>query len=99
MFYHLKIIVRNVQCDRFHSVVNIGGLSIGMAAAILLLAWVYNRYFFGEGDRQMKFQTLHTDPSFLTVFSFPLLQGDANTALNDLYSYIRGIKRVPSNLA
>ena len=146
MFYHLKIIVRNLQRDKFHSAINIGGLSIGMAAAILLLVWVYNQwshdrfhekanlihqvwtrattngqvncwdvtslvigpalkdeypevvesvrvsnpnsYFFGEGDRQMKFQTLQTDPSFLTVFSFPLLQGDVNTALNDPYSVI-----------
>ena len=37
MFYHLKIIVRNLQRDKFHSTINIGGLSIGMAAAIFFV--------------------------------------------------------------
>jgi hypothetical protein len=136
MFYHLKIILRNLRRDKFYSIINISGLSIGMAAAILLLVWVYsqwsndrfhtktkqihqvwnrtehsgevecwnstslvigpalkdkypeiiesvrvsetNSYYFGESDKQMKISTIFAVPSFLTVFSFPLLQGNVN---------------------
>jgi len=146
MFYHLKIILRNLRRDKFYSAINIGGLAIGMAASALLLVWVYNQwsydrfhtkakqiyqvwdrrtfngqvscnsytslvigpalkdqcpeivqsvrisstgnYYFGESDRHLSIRTQYVDPSFLTVFSFPLLEGDANTALNDPHSII-----------
>jgi len=146
MFYHLKIFLRNLRRDKFYSTINIGGLSIGMAAAVLLLMWVYNQWsydrfhtkanqiyqvwsrsevsgqincwqatslltgptlkdeypevvesvrvtgggnsFFGEGDRHLTMNTMFADPSFLTVFDFPLLKGDVQTALNDMYSVI-----------
>ncbi|MDR0795093.1 MAG: ABC transporter permease [Tannerella sp.] len=145
MFYHLKIMVRNLRRGGFYSAINIVGLAIGMAAAVLLLIWVYNQwsydrfhpkakqihqvwsrneiegvincwqatslmigpalkdeypeivesvrvfpgdYLFGEGDRSMTAKTTYADPSFLTMFNFPLLYGDANTALNDPYSII-----------
>jgi ABC-type lipoprotein release transport system permease subunit len=146
MFYHLKIILRNLKRDKFYSAINIGGLAIGMATSVLLLLWVYNqwsydrfhpnakqihqvwsrddnngsiecwqstsilmapalkeeypevveavrvpetiKHFFGESDRQISIRTLYTDPSFLSMFSFPLLHGDAATALNDPYSII-----------
>ena len=51
-------------------------------------------FYFGEGDRHISIRTLHADPSFFTVFSFPLLQGDVNTALNDPYSIILTEKAV-----
>ncbi len=51
------------------------------------VAWPSN-ILFGEGDRNMSISTLHADPSFLTVFDFPLLKGDVNTALNDPNSVI-----------
>ena len=44
--------------------------------------------YFGEGDRHISLNTKYADPSFLTMFSFPLLHGDANTALNDPHSII-----------
>jgi ABC-type antimicrobial peptide transport system permease subunit len=47
-----------------------------------------NSSYFGEGDRQIKIPVMYADPSFLTVFSFPLLHGDTKTALNDPYSII-----------
>ena len=34
MFYHLKIIVRNLQRDKFHSAINIGGLFTVVAILI-----------------------------------------------------------------
>jgi len=152
MFFHLKIMLRNLRHGGIYSAINIGGLSVGMAAAALLLLWVYNQwsydrfhpkaeqiyqvwsrsadegqiscwnatsmmigpalkdqypeivesvrvahkqnYFFGEGDRHLSIGAMHADPSFLTVFSFPLLQGDVHTALNDPYSIILTEKAV-----
>jgi ABC-type antimicrobial peptide transport system permease subunit len=44
MFYHLKIMLRNMRRGGFYAAINIVGLSIGMAAAILLLMWVYNQW-------------------------------------------------------
>ncbi len=40
------------------------------------------------GDRKINLQAARVDPGFLTMFSFPLLQGDINTALNAPYSIV-----------
>ena len=51
MFFHLKIMLRNLQRGGVYSVINIGGLAIGMAAAILILAWIYHEWSY---DRFMQ---------------------------------------------
>src|ERR1043166_4932937 len=37
---------------------------------------------FSVGDKRLNVKGTMVDPDFLTMFSFPLLKGDANTALN-----------------
>jgi len=44
IFFHLKIMLRNLQRGGIYSVINVGGLAIGMAAAILILAWIYHEW-------------------------------------------------------
>ena len=145
MFYHLKIILRNLRRGGIYSAINIGGLAIGMAAAILILTWIYHQWSYDrfhakkkdlyvaytrtavEGDllswdwtpmplgpalktdypenagvARMKYYTFlfvndetklniktgWTDPDFLTMFDFPLLQGSVETALKDPYSVV-----------
>jgi len=44
LFYHLKIMLRNLQRGGIYSAINIGGLAIGMAAAMLILAWIYHEW-------------------------------------------------------
>ena len=145
MFYHLKIMLRNLQRGGIYSVINIGGLAIGMAAAILILTWIYHEWsydrfhvkeknlyvaytrsefdgilscwdwtpmvlgptlktdypeiagmarmkketlLYSNEDTGFKIQTGCTDPDFLTMFDFPLVHGDRETALNDPYSVI-----------
>ena len=146
MLFNLKIIMRNFQRGGVYSVINIGGLAIGMAAAILILAWIYhewsfdrfhvkgkqlyvvyergmyngvlgcsdwtpkilaptlkenypeiagvtrmsinNSFLFTYNDSRIKIQTCYTDPDFFTMFDFPLLYGNFETALNDPYSVI-----------
>ena len=46
IFFHLKIMLRNLQRGGIYSVINVGGLAIGMAAAILILAWIYHEWSF-----------------------------------------------------
>ena len=40
------------------------------------------------GDKKIKKRGHHVDPDFLVMFSFPLVKGNAATALNDLNSMI-----------
>ena len=44
MFFHLKIIIRNLQRGGIYSCINVGGLAIGMAAAILIVSWIYHEW-------------------------------------------------------
>ena len=44
MFYNLKIILRNIRRGGIYSAINVGGLAIGMAAAILILSWIYHEW-------------------------------------------------------
>ena len=42
MFYNLKIAFRSLRRNSVYSVINIGGLAIGITASILIFLWVYN---------------------------------------------------------
>ena len=41
---NLQLAIRNLFRDKFYTLINIGGLSIGIAAALLLFIWVNNEY-------------------------------------------------------
>jgi ABC-type antimicrobial peptide transport system permease subunit len=146
MCYNLKILLRNLRRGGIYSWINVGGLAIGMAAAILIFAWIYhewsydrfhtkekqlyvvynrnisvdgvikcsdrtsmdlgatlqadfpeiagvarmryNELLFAKEASKFKIKTCLTDPDFLTMFDFPLLQGSKETALDDPYSVI-----------
>ena len=135
-----KIALRNLFRNKGFSAINILGLAIGMASAILILLWIQNElgydkfhektdriytannrdkfngelwawnttpkilgptikleypadvedvvrinssgFLFTVGDKHLNAQGYFTDPGFLTTFSFPLMQGNAKTALN-----------------
>ena len=137
-----KIAFRNLLRNKGFSVINIAGLAIGMASAILILLWIqnelsYDRFhekgdriftannrdkFNGEvwawnttpkilgptmkleypadvediaransttfllsiGDKHLNSEGIFTDSGFLTMFSLPLLQGNASKALNEI---------------
>jgi putative ABC transport system permease protein len=141
-----KIAYRNLLRSKGFSVINITGLAIGMAAAILILLWiqsevnydgfhenkdriyqVWNRVvedgevrcwnsvsdptapaiekdlpeaeravrvknrgdmLFTLGDKKLIKSGIMVDTGFLQMFSFPLLKGNAGTALNDQHSVI-----------
>lgn len=140
------IAMRNLFRNKGFSFINISGLAIGMASAILILlwiqnemsmdrfhakenrlyiaanrdkfdgmlsAWVYtpkilgptlkleyandienvarvtdNNFLFTVGDKHLNAQGYFTDPSFLSMFSFPLLKGNAINALGSISSIV-----------
>jgi putative ABC transport system permease protein len=141
-----KIAYRSLLRNKFFSVINISGLAIGMASAILIFLWIQNEvsydrfysnsdrlyqvwgndvvegkirsgmptpeimapvlkndvpeieqvsrvtwgedYLFTVGDKVLKAKGNLVDPAFLTMFSFPLVEGNARTVLNDPYSVV-----------
>jgi len=141
-----KIAWRNLLRKKSFSFINISGLAIGMAAAVLILLWiqneisydkfhdnkdrlyqVWNRYtidgtigcwnntpkpmalaisqdypeiektarvnFFPpvkitSGDKQFYGRGRIVDSSFLEMFTFPVIKGNAVTALNDITSIV-----------
>jgi len=142
---YLKIAWRNLLRSKGFSFINITGLAIGMASAVLILLWIQNEltydsfhknkdrlyqcwnrgtfdgklqcwnttpkilgptlkqefpeiadntrvndrwYVTTVGDKKVSAHAHVVDPSFLTMFSFPMVKGDPATALNDLYSIV-----------
>jgi putative ABC transport system permease protein len=140
----LKIALRNLWRSKGFSAINIIGLSIGMASAILILLVIQNEmsydlfhknkdalyevydreifdadlnswnttpkilgpslkqenpeienttrvnwgnsFLFTIGEKRLTADGTAVDPAFLTMFSFPLVKGNVNTALSDIYS-------------
>ncbi len=143
---YLKVAFRNLWKNKFFSSINIVGLAVGMASAILILLWIQdetsyegfhekkdriyeawnraefsgklhcwnttpkvmasaiqrdlpevehavrvnwtNSLLFGVGDKRIMVDGNVVDSIFLQVFTFPLLRGDAATALMDPHSVL-----------
>jgi len=54
MFYNLKIAIRNLYRNGIYTVVNITGLSVSLAVAILILLWVNDEMNFDRFHKQGK---------------------------------------------
>ena len=143
---YLKVAWRQLLQNKGFSFINIFGLAIGMAFAILIGLWIqfetsfdnfhkngdrvgmvmkhvlFNNekgtqqasplpvyyafksefpevkrasrrdwggdYSLMVGDKKVKKNGMHVDPDFLKMFSFQVIKGDPNTALNDINSVI-----------
>ncbi len=48
---YFKIAWRNLQRNKTFSIINVAGLSIGMACTLLILLWVYNEYHWDRSNR------------------------------------------------
>jgi putative ABC transport system permease protein len=141
-----KIAFRNLWKNKGFSFINITGLAIGMASAMLLLMWIYDEvsfdrfhekrdriyeawnraefsgelhcwnttpmilaktmehdfpevertvrvnwpsnYLFSVGEKRIMSQGNIVDSAFLEMFSFPLIEGNPHTALNDMHSVV-----------
>jgi ABC-type antimicrobial peptide transport system permease subunit len=143
---YLKIAFRNLLKNKGFSFINILGLAVGMASAILILLWIQNEvsydqfhekkdriyevwnkdtfsnklqcwnttpkvfartaerdlpeieqvtrvnwrnsYLFSIGDKKLTVKGNVVDSNFFNMFSFPLVKGDPNTVLKDMYSIV-----------
>ncbi len=143
---YLKTACRNILRSKGFSIINISGLAIGMASAIVIFLWIQNEvsydrfhktmdrlyevwgndvydggiqsgtstpeimapvlkndvpeidkvsriswgedYLLAANNKNLKAHGNLVDPDFLTMFSYPLLQGDENTVLKDPYSIV-----------
>lgn len=141
-----KVAWRNLLRNKGFSFINISGLSIGMAAAILIMLWIKSEMSFDQfhekksriyeawnkatfsgklqcwsttpqimartlekdipeveravrvhwqrtflcsvGDKRIMIKGNMVDTGFLQVFSFPMVKGDPNTALNKDYGIV-----------
>src|ERR1700748_3531935 len=142
---YFKITLRNLWRNKGFSAINIIGLAVGMAAAMLILLWIQNersfdgfhknknriyqvwnqvtvdgkiscwnsvsapvgpivqkdlpeversvridynsRLLFSVGDKKITTNSgLAVDTGFLQMFTFPMLEGNPSTALNDMHS-------------
>jgi len=141
-----KIAWRNLLRNKSFSIINISGLAIGMAAAMLIFLWIQNekgydqfhskkariyeawnkaqfsgklqswsttpkilartvekdipeieravrvhwqrKFLFSIGEKRLSVPGNMVDTGFLQMFSFPLIKGDPQTALNNGYSII-----------
>jgi ABC-type antimicrobial peptide transport system permease subunit len=142
---YLKIAFRHLKTAKAFSIINITGLAVGMASAILILLWIQNEishdrfhekidriyttnnrdkfngqlyawssqprimaptlkkdfpevedavrvnettFLLSVGEKHLNVHGNFTDPGFLSMFSFPLLKGNAGTALNGMYNIV-----------
>ncbi|MCF3107465.1 ABC transporter permease [Niabella sp. CC-SYL272] len=143
---YFKTAWRNLVRNKAYSLINILGLSIGMAACMLIILWVQNqvshdqfhknldriyvvnnrdmndgvkfawawtpnimgptlkkdypevadavrysegqRFLFTVGEKKMVPSGAFADPGFFSVFSFPLLRGEAKNALKEVYNIV-----------
>ncbi|MGN6604098.1 MAG: ABC transporter permease [Ginsengibacter sp.] len=142
---NFKIAIRNLLKNKAFSLINISGLAIGMAAAMLIFLWIQNQvsydrfykktdriytlnnrdkfngqlqawnttpkilaptikseypevedavrtsgchFLFTVGDKHLNERGDFTDSAFFNVFSFPLVEGNASTALNNINSIV-----------
>lgn len=141
-----KVAFRNLWGSKGFYAINIVGLAIGMASAIIILLWIQNEvsydqfhekkqriyeawnraivdgklmswnttpkilartlekdlpeveqatrvnwsnmFLFTIGDKRLLIRGNHVDSNFLKMFSFPMIKGDAKTALKETYSIV-----------
>lgn len=141
-----KVAFRNLLRNKGFSAINITGLAIGMASAILILLWIQNEvsydqfhankdriyeawnrasfdgkrwcwnttpkilartlehdlpeveravrvnwnsnFLFTVGDKKVMKSGSMVDTGFLQMFSFPMIKGNPQTALNDMHSVV-----------
>lgn len=144
---YMLVAWRSFSRNKVFSTLNVSGLAIGIASAVLLLLWIWNEvssdrfhkngdriyavmtrsvingriecwgatpmvlgpvlqstypqqieqvvrtnwvgaFILTSGDQHIQSYGYLTDPGFLTMFSFPLIQGDAMTALSSPHSIV-----------
>jgi putative ABC transport system permease protein len=95
---YFKIALRNIKRYTAHSILNVSGMAIGMAAAILILLWVqdewsYDRHFIHADDL---YRVIEKDPSEgAGSMMVPTPGALANTLKEEYPEIIRSSRYIP----
>ncbi len=98
---YLKTAVRNLWKHRGHSVINLLGLSVGMASFILIVAWVANELSFDRfHDKADRIYRLGLEADLGTHLKAPITNGPAGPAIVDKYPGVLNAVRItgPENM-
>jgi len=72
MFYHLKIILRNLRRSGIYSFINIAGLAVSLAACILIMLWVWHELSYDKFHRNAnRIYGINTHIEAWSTFSSP----------------------------
>lgn len=142
---YLRVAFRNLIRSKGFTLINVSGLAVGMATAVLIFVWIHHEVSFDSfhvngpniyqaynrgkmndqircwpntplvlgptfkaeypdivntarahtqwfvtivGERKASTKAILADPAFLNIFTFPLIEGNAATALLDSYSIV-----------
>ena len=98
---YLKIAVRNLWKHRGHSLINLLGLSIGMACCILIVAWVTNELSFDRFHSKADWiYRLGLEADLGTHLKAPITNGPAGPAIVEQYPEVLNAVRItgPENV-
>lgn len=91
---YLKIALRNLFRNRIFSFVNIGGLAVGIAVALIIGLWVYDELSFNTSHKNYHYITelkAHADYNgeLFTINSHPIpLAGELKTSYGNDFTYV-----------
>ena len=90
---YLKIAIRNLVRQKLYSLINITGLSIGIACFLLISLWVFDELSFDrfheKKDRIYRVNTMSTEMGLVTSSSWRL-----GPALKEVYPEIEAFTRL-----
>ena len=91
---HLKTALRNLRRSKGHSVINIAGLSIGMAVSLLIAIWIWDEVSFNRSiphydriARVMQHTTVNGEKRTSDVVPFPLAE-ELRTRYGGNFTYV-----------
>ena len=94
MFNYFKFAWRNLRANPMHSIINIAGLSVGMAVAMLIGLWIRDEYSYDRAnpnyDRIAQvMQNEHLDGSIYTAKAMPMpLANDLRTLYGHAFKHV-----------
>lgn len=98
---YLKTAFRNLWKRKVHSVINLLGLSVGMASFILIVAWVANEFSFDRfHDKADRIYRLCLEADLGTHLKAPITNGPVGPAIAELYPGVLNAVRItrPENV-
>ncbi|KQS30976.1 ABC transporter permease [Dyadobacter sp. Leaf189] len=99
LFHYFKIALRSIRKEAGMSVVNIGGLCVGLVASLFVVLYVANEYSFDrfheQGSRIVKVEFDHSDDE--ASYSVPWMSYDFGAEVKEQCAEIEDFGRITDN--